>query len=380
MITLDDMKSNLLTSDEVLEKLGSFEPFSVLPVDKGEKIEFRVDPEWALNIDTLEDTDQVDATVIVAGNEVPLSKEAFFQIAVQGGLPAATVKRVPYDATQTFLNRVYRTTTKDMKIIRVGDTGAAFAPATLTPFSNVQLAENVLEAINEHYGKDTEVYADYKITNTLSRTDVRFIIGDSFHIMRDTEMPDVPKNSSDYWTSGVHLSNSLVGSSQTFVDSYMFRWWCTNGCTTQNTTVGNWDRRRSANDPDSVYDWARDAVNEVLGGMEHRFAQIQSLNDLEITDPALVVDDIFARFNLPARQRQHILETVATMPRLTMYSLMQSITSAANEAELAAKDVERLLRIGGVLYADATLSPQKARIWDAGHFAPSGAPNPFNMR
>lgn len=379
-VSIDSMKESLITADEVLESLGTFEPFEVEVVDRGSSLTFNLEPDWNLNYDTLAPTDTVAVTVTGDEDPYPLTKEALAGLSVDAGLPVATLKKAPYDAVQGFLNRVYRSTTKDVKVLSVDGVLSAVAPATITPYSSVRLAENVIEAIQTRYGSDAEIYADYKFQNTLNRTDVRFIVPDEARRFRHTDMADVPHGQHDDWSAGVHLSNSLTGKTQTFVDAYLFRWWCTNGATERNTSVGTWDRRRQSDDDSDVYAWAAHAVDEAMAGMDERFDQIEALTQIEVRDANSVVGEVFSQYNLPARQRQRILSTLVGSGDLTLYKVMQAVTEAANEDGLAEKDVERLLRIGGNLYSNVTLDPQKARIWDAGHFAPSGAPNPFSLR
>jgi len=379
-ISIDVMKTDLLTVDEVQEKLSQFEPFTTLPLTKESSVSFQVDPEWNLTVDTLRDTDPVDVFVTIDGVEKQLTKEALGQLSSSIGLPMATVKKAPHDAVEGFLNRLYRDPSKDMKVLSVGDRASAMAPATITPFSNVELLDSVVDRLKHTYGGDAEILADYKITNTLTRTDIRLIVPQESRRMRDTYMDDVPGNAYDDWAAGVHLSNSLVGKSQTFVDTYLFRWWCTNGCTTENTSVGTWDRRHSGDDPADVVSWVTQAVDSALEHMEDKFDQIQSLASLQIADAEAVVSELFAQYNLPARQRREIGERAIRNQHMTLYSLAQAVTQQANEPGMSGKDVERLLRIGGIVSFDATLDPQKARIWDAGHHAPSGANNPFSMR
>ncbi len=374
------VKDKLLTSDEVLENLSAFEPFGTTVLEKGEALEFVMDADWGLNFETLSPTDEVPVLVRVGGHELPITKEAFTAFSVEAGLPAATLKKAPHDAISAFLNRVYEEAPKAVKVIQVDDAISGVAPATIQPYSSVQLAESVLAQLKRTYGSDAEILADYKFQNTLNRTDVRFILPAETRRMRDTDMNDVPGNEGDDWCAGVHLSNSLTGKTQTFVDAYMFRWWCTNGATERNNAVGTWDRRRSDNDDSDVYAWAARAVDEAMEGLETRFDQVQALSLVGVRDASLVVGELFSQFNLPARQRQAIMTSLTEAGDLTVYKVMQAVTGAANEAGMAEKDIERLLRIGGLMFSDVSLDPKSARIWDAGHFAPSGASNPFNLR
>jgi len=379
VVTLEQVKENLITENEVMERLGKLEPLGSVALTKDSKVKFEIDPEWSLDVDTLEDSDPVKVHLTIDGQERQLSKEAFFQSAVNMGLPMSTVKRVPHDAVQGFLNRTYRDSGKEYNVLSVDGLASAFTPPTIIPFSNLELMERVLGSIRSTYGSDSEVYADFKFNHSLTRTDVRLIVPAEFRRMQDTHMDDVPHGQEDDWAAGIHLSNSLIGKSQTTLQAYMFRWWCSNGCTTKLESVGKWDRRSNVHHTDEVYRWAAEAVNEVLGGMEERFDQVQALTSLEVQDPATALNEVFGHYSLPARQRNRILDTVVSTSDLTMYTLMQAVTEAANDPALSPGDVNRLLHVGGDFAGEGVLDPIKARVFRSGQMAGPDAPNPFEI-
>lgn len=107
------------------------------------------------------------------------------------------------------------------------------------------------------------------------------------------------------------------------------------------------------------------------------FGVEKTLADLVVNDPQSALAELFAQYNLPARQQTRIMESVIGLRSVTMYSLMQAITESANDPELDHSDVDRLLRIGGEISGDGIFSPMKAAIWSAGHQATPGTPNPF---
>lgn len=198
--------------------------------------------------------------------------------------------------------------------------------------------------------------------------------------MVDTNMADVPTRATDNWYAGIHLSNSLVGKTQTSLEAYMFRWWCTNGATSTLDAAGTWSRRVNGQQ-DDVYEWARDTVEEVLGGMEYRFDQVQALAQLNVAGNTIdILREIFRNYEVPVSQRDTIqarlLEQEGT---LTMYSIMQAITQVANEEDMDDRRRDRLMRIGGAI-PTATFDTLKARVWREGHAADPTAPNPYEVR
>lgn len=376
-ITIDQMKDRLLTESDLMSELSEFNGLAAQLLTKDSKIGFSVDPEWILDEQTLAPSDPIKASMTIDGTEHVLSKEAFYHAAVNVGLPQATVKKIPARLTQSFLNEMYRHPEKECKVLALDSRIVGFAPAKMTPFSNTEIAETIIAKYRERAGQDAEVYADYKFHNSLTRTDVRLIFPDVARTMEGTDMEDVPSSAQDDWCAGIHLSNSLMGKSSTSVEAYLFRWWCTNGAINTISSLGKWDRRVKRTEDFSIFDWASDVTGEILDRTSEIFDHVQSLADLVVNDPQSALAELFAQYNLPARQQTRIMESVIGLRSVTMYSLMQAITESANDPELDHSDVDRLLRIGGEISGDGIFSPMKAAIWSAGHQATPGTPNPF---
>ena len=378
-VTFEDMQSKLLSLEEVAQVLQKTEPFSNEPIDSESKIRFRFDDEWSHGVDSLWDTELVNASMVIDGVERRLTKEAVFQAGANFGLPNSYMRKLPSSYVQGLLNYHYSNGmgSNSYNVFVVQDNVAAFTRPTLRPFSNLQLLEESVAGIRDLYGADTPIYADYKIANSLQRTDVRLIVPAQERIMRGTEMDDVPAGEDDTWMSGVHLSNSLIGKGQTTVEAYMFRWWCTNGCTTTMPGIGTWSRRSNGQDEGDVYQWARESVNEVLGGMEYLFDQVQALTQLNVSgDTADVLREIFSQYEVPVSQREAIMQRLLSLSTITMYSIMQAITQAANDPALEDRRKDRLMRIGGAL-PTKTFDTLKAQVWREGHSADPEAPNPY---
>jgi len=193
-------------------------------------------------------------------------------------------------------------------------------------------------------------------------------------------MPDVPDGEEDIWYAGVHLSNSLIGKSQTTLDAYLFRYWCTNGSTTTVKDVGTWHRRVDGQQ-DNVYDWAKDTVEEILGGLEYQFDQVQSLTQLGTgANTGDILRQIFDDYKVPVSQRHDILNTIIEVPTdPTMYHITNAITMAANDPDMDDKRRDRLMRIGGAIPTE-TFDTLKAQVWREGHLAKKDAVNPYEVR
>lgn len=381
-VPVEQMRGKLLTLDQVHQRIAKTEPLGSEFLSSDAKIKFRLDPGWETELDAVEDTDPVNAVISINGKEHRMTKGAALQAAANVGLSAAYVKKSPSKLTEPALNYWYGAGmgSDAYNLLVVQEQAAAFTRPTLVPFSNLDLLENVVEGIQGVYGDGTEILADYKIGHNLLRTDMRLIVPADERMMRDTNMADVPSDSADYWSAGIHLSNSLVGKTQTSIEGYMFRWWCTNGCTTRFDEIGTWSRRKDGQDEMAALEWARRSVDDILGGMEERFEQVQALAHLSIEGrEGDVLSEVFKEYSVPVSQRLEIQQDVIENEgESTMYSLMNAITRAANDPTLDPKRADRLMRIGGDI-PTTMFDTLKARVWREGHLADPTARNPYEI-
>jgi hypothetical protein len=377
-VPIEKMRDKLATLTDVRTRLASTEPLSTEFLSSDSKIKFQIQPDWSLDFDSTGETDAIAAEITVNGKATALSKEALLLAASNIGLPKAYVRRTPAHLIESNLNYWYGggMGEKAFNMLTVKDVASAFIAPTKHPYSNLSILDNALDGIQNIYG-DTEIFADYKFNHSLQRTDVRLIVPSHSRVMEGTDMNDVPQGASDAWSAGIHLSNSLIGKTQTSVDSYLFRWWCTNGAIATMDEVGRWNRRHEASSEVDVYEWARMAVEDALGGMEDRFNDIQTLAHTNIAgNTADVLREVFSEFNVPVTQRALIQEQMLDANTSTMYSLMNAITSTANEDGLDPERADRMMRIGGYV-PSATFENVKARIFAEGQVAGPQAPNRY---
>lgn len=382
-ITIDQMQDKLVPLDRLATILASTEPLSTQDINGDTRVRFRLQPGWEDSLEAMSDIEPVEAYITVDGVEHQMTKEAALQATSEIGVPMALVKKTPGALIEPLLNHFWGSGLggKEYKALAVGPNVSAFTKGSITPFSNLDLIEQITTAVEARYGSGARVLADYKMSHTLHSTDVRLILPDIQETILDTHMNDVPDSSADIWLGGIHLRNSLVGKGQTTIEPYLFRWWCTNGATTERRAGMAWSRQGSdGQNLESVYAWAQAAVDEVLGGMEKEFESVQALTHLSVEgNTADVLTEIFQRYDLPVSQRESIRENIENMSgRLTLYSVMQAITQVANDPQMNPARADRLMRIGGAI-PSTEFDPMKARIFREGQSNPSG-PNPYEVQ
>lgn len=343
-VTFDQMKHKLLPLDSVREVLSKSEPLAEYPLLIG-ATNFSLDPTWNYGLDSLDDNDPVNATVTIGTREFPLTKDAIFQATSACGLPKAYVSRTPANLIEPQLNYWYGDGhglgSKQLKMLVAGEHAAAVTRATINPFSTLRILEETLNGIEDKYGSG-DVYADPKFHHNLTHTYLRLIIPGKTYEIKNTGTDN------DIWSMGINVHNSLTGVGQTSLDGYLFRWWCTNGAIDTAASSGTWSRRSSGQDETTVYEWARNVVEDVLGTLEDSVPSLQEMAHTPIEgDTQHVIRDIFSRYKLPVRAREAVMANLRNSnDELTMYALMQAITSVANITEDPSEQQE-LMRIGG---------------------------------
>jgi hypothetical protein len=355
-IDLAEMRGKLLTLEDVRERLAATEPIGEHTFPVGSGVEFEIDPGWAEQCKPGTDmlktgTDVLEGTVLrtPGGGEYRLTRDALLEAGAAVGIPRKLQERLPSRLLQDPINWWFRggADKSEYKLLAMGEEPMVLAMCrpTVSPFSNLRLLDEMLRGIEGTYGRGTEVLADYKFHHDLETTHMRLVIPGHERRIEGTGFAD------DTWCAGIQLKNYLTGLHQTEIDAYHFRWWCTNGCYDQLATgAGSFSRRRGGSDPEDAYEWARQVVDEVLGGLEHGFDAIQSLTEVSVRgNTSEVLGDLFARHDVPVRERQRVIANMVEDDQLTMYSIQQAITQAANAEDVTPRAADQLMALGGLV-------------------------------
>ncbi len=346
-ITIDDVRDKLLTLDDVREKLASTEPLATHDFEVGEGVSFRLEEDFNHGLKALQGDNLVPGYISIGGRELQLTRDALYEATAEAKMTKGFVNFYDAHIVEDALNSAFRAGLGkgEYKVLGVrGNRAAALTRGAVQPYSNLRFLEIMLDGIEQKYGKG-EVFADYKFTHDLQRTHLRLIVPEYVRTIENSGTDN------DTWSTGIQLVNSLTGLEQTQVNGYLFRYWCTNGAIdTRSTANSVWSRRGAVGQGDQVFEWARDAVDEVLGGLEGSLDAVQAMTEMSIEGTAVeALRDVFTTYRIPTAHRNRILNTMVNEDNLTMYSLMQAVTEAANVADLSPVDVERLMRAGGDL-------------------------------
>lgn len=340
------MRGQLLTLEDVQNTLASTEPLGEYVFPVSNDVQFTLPDGWA-------GQDNPDAPLegavvrTAAGTGFQLTKNSLLEAGAACGLPRGYQERCPSDLLERQFNYWFQSGfgDKEFKLLAQGEgeerIALAMCRGTVTPFSNLRLLTAMMEAVQEKYGADTEILADYKFSHSLESTHLRLIVPGQQRNITGTSVAD------DTWSVGLQLKNSLIGLKQTELTGYLFRWWCTNGCIDTLASSGGFSRRTQHTE-EEVYAWARDSVDNVLGGLEQTLDAVQTLTTIPVTaDATMVLRDLFAQYNIPVRERDRVIANMADSDEMNMYGILNAITQTANADGLPRNAVNQLMEMGG---------------------------------
>jgi hypothetical protein len=365
-VDFDEIRPQLKTLDQVREDLATTEPLAEATFGVGSDVRFRVSPDWnAGNKDQL--YAPVDAHLRTsAGAEFRMGRMALLEAGAAVGIPRRLQERMRASDLESMLNWWFggAAGNKEFKVLsrepHPGERTGLAAPeeplalamcrGSITPFPNLGLLDILVAGLRSRYGQGAEVLADYKFGHTLERTDIRLLVPGASRVISGTRV-----EGDDTWCAGVDLTNSLTGIRPSILRGYLFRWWCTNG-NTENLAETPQFRRKGNFDLGDVYAWARESVDQILGGLEGSLDSIQRLTEIPVGDDVvMVLRDLFARYNVPVRERQRIIAEMADSGGArSMYDIMNAITFAANAGGLSQRIIDQLQSLGGHVAAAAT--------------------------
>lgn len=349
-ITVQDMldRDKLITIERGMEILGTTEPLAFVDFKTGSSVRFRLDDEWNGDLDGKLGTDVVDAWVNIQhgqndGVEYQLTKDAVLEATGACGMGKAYVGRAPGFLTTDALNYWYRGgMDKGLRLMVVGaeQRGAAITRETVQPFSNVDLLDRAVQRI-QHAHPGMPIYLDAtKMAHSLRKTFLQLVVPDLGREIASGEQGDL-------WWGGIQVSNSQTAEIQTAISGFLYRLLCTNGMIDVGANADAWSRRSGGQEPEDVYLWAQEAVDAVLGGLEHSFASVQALTDIPLEgEVGATARDVFDQYRVPVRARERIINELVEANQLTMYGLVNAITAAAN-GDVRPEEQQLLMSVGG---------------------------------
>lgn len=350
-ITAQDMvdRGKLLPLAEARRVLATTEPLATVRIDPSPSVWFRAEEGWNLGLDILHGTAAIPVWLRVGSGvgeaEYQMSKDGLLTAAKLAGVSSSYLLKCPAELLQHNLNYWYGGgMDKEVNLLTVGPNsiGQALTRESLQSFSNLEILDQIVGVMTRRY-RESDLYVDVsKLAHSLRKTYFQIVIPAESHVIRGSGV------NTDAWWAGLQFRNSQVGELQTSISGYFFRPLCTNGMIDSGPTMGTWSRR-SGSEEDEVYAWAAQAVDEVLGGFEATLATVRESAEHSLEGGVIdVVRDVFDNYSIPHRAQSRVIDALVEDRELTVYSVLNALTQAANDAS-GPDEAQRLMMTGGDL-------------------------------
>lgn len=353
-ITLDTMKEKLIPAHDWAQVLKQHENLETLAVkmDGTEGIvQFMLPPGWNVGLKEKDGQALTDAVMGVGEKPYKMTKDAILKVTSMIGLTAAYVAKTPGPLIQQHLNFwATHSFDMDLKFIVKEDEALAVTKAGIEPFSNLTLYNETIANACEKFGIGHEdVWVDFKSSHDLSLSLTRLI----FDTSAAERVYSTKRADEDRWNFGIEIRNSLSGNAPLAIRGYLFSWECANGAVSQHN-AGHHNRKIMGQKPVEVYEWAQEAVDAVLAGMEHEFDVIGHLTHESLEQGSeKVLADIFRSYKVPKKLRAQIINNYVEAGDFTYFGVMQAITAAANDESMPRDHRTTLMEIGSDLAHNA---------------------------
>ena len=214
--TNPEVYNKLLTLEQVKELLAYTEPVITKTVTLDGTTDgivvFSLPAGWNIGLKDKDGLELTQAEIAVGGNAYTLSKDAVLDFTKAIGLPDSYVFKTPGVMIQSHLN-YWASHSPDLQIKMLLHEESVLSTTKngITPFSNLDLLDKILEVVDEAgYPKD-EVLFDWKSHHDLNITSLRMLLS----------IPDVIGLAP--WVNGLEFRKSLTGSKPISVRGYMFK-------------------------------------------------------------------------------------------------------------------------------------------------------------
>jgi hypothetical protein len=139
-----------------------------------------------------------------------------------------------------------------------------------------------------------------------------------FAVVQDTSFEVIRK---DLLNIGIRITHSIAEIVSTSIQVYVYRQWCSNGATTQDT-IGTFTRSQGFGDFDK---WVGSAISEANKTVEEEKKRLQRLTEITVTNKtSTVVEHILS--NVPRRIGNVVRDRLLDVKPKNLYDVYNAIT------------------------------------------------------
>lgn len=353
--------ADLITLREAREQFAQTEPLAAASfatlADSDRKAPYTIyDDKWRYRTEDAPVTEPVPVWLVVPelGKTFQLTFQAAQQLGSTCRIPQDLQVSIPSDHVQNLVNWFLADPRglgeRLLKLLISPQQGqddsgkpcplaVAQTRATVQPFSNLTLLDEIQKVISAKYGSAaaTRAVAHFTMHHDLEHTDCCVVV------------PDASRGiAGEQWAPGLMFTNSCIGLKQTTATGALVRMDSSGVVLDGAHSAGGFKRLNST--PDEAYEWMGEAASDCLRALDEiGFGNVKDLADMPIGEHAgTFVESLCNEFRVPKAQLERITAVLEewTGP-LTMYELVGIISRLANMEGLNWRAVSQLQVMSG---------------------------------
>jgi hypothetical protein len=314
----EDLK--LITRDEVTEILGATENLTFTDLKPGDDIDVKFHGTTG------------EPLVELGGTELQVLPQALIDSGRCVGMLAGYIQKCPIDLLFSHLNYFFgegmevplRAVTREDRLLSI--TKDRVKTPAVSNERLLRLAEQKIGS--EHILGYHQVYSD------LEHSTISIVLDKVFEPVHE-----------DTLFGGIKLRNSILGKDVIEIDPYIFRQWCSNGATTEES-LGRYNRKKH----DILDNWVSEIIDSADRTLNAEFERIRHLTEISVNDHVSeTVRGLGKDYRISNKIIEEVLEEVYTDPKAeTMYDVYNAFTwVASHNPGLTPNAIHKLQQIGG---------------------------------
>lgn len=272
-----------------------------------------------------------DGALMVGGSErYAMREHAFGQLCAKLQVPANYARRCDAGLRAQNINRWLREDDRNLLLRIEGGEVRAVLSSTYRPINHF----DVLTWLSDRLGGDVPI---------------RYELNDQFldlQVVREAPVHSLADRGREGLHRGLHLRNSEVGSARVQISTLVYRSICLNGLILSS---GRWTYSRRHVGKADIAEQVRDAFDRAMtlaGKAADSFLGTQAI---QVAEPLKVIERIASRYELTKPEHEATNRAFEIEPGETLYAVINSLTRAGNDDELALDSRHRLQELGGRL-------------------------------
>ena len=355
MTELNDVQSEtadaLYTVTEAAKVLDAATIKATLLVEPDMPVHFSTPQQWATSIQNLEDDEDTEAVLHVAGTDYIMTKRALELLGLKYHVTRKYMSIVPASLLEPHMDYWLSDRVDDFRLMLNGDRVVGLSKSPKVPlFSSSTILEVASSQLAEALKMAPEdLYVDYKLDHSLDSTSFRVVsptILKTIAVQRDGQTVE------DVWSPGITVNHSQSGMYSTTFEAYLFNWGETNGVLATHAAAGKFDRRSHGDEFSELDDWAGVIANDIVADLPLQLEDVENLVSVDLKgEMADAANAVFRRFKVPTAAQGAILDELVSVDDWSAYGLLNAISSAANPSDTDEAIRNKLFRAAGDMAA-----------------------------